>query len=269
MKNPDIRELSGVMKAFTTPAWSFANGGAANQSNFYRPVQTIVYTLSYAMGELSPAPYHVFNLLFHVAASIFVYLICVELAVAPLAALLAAAVFAVHPIHTEAVTWIAAIPDVSCGAFAFASVWAFLKSKNGEVRAWWIASAALFFCALMAKEMAIPLPAILFLLMTGREVRQKLMALIPFAAAGALYLAMRIHALGFVATNQLNVNASIVDWITLGIRAFGQYAWQAIVGYPLSAYHLIPIHLADRIPATLAALAFTAHWCWPRGNSAN
>lgn len=256
VKNPDIRSLSNLPKAFTSPAWSFANAGGANQSNFFRPLQTVAYTLSYAMGELSTTPYHVFNLLFHIAASVFVYLIAMELAIPAGAALLAAALFSVHPIHTEAVTWIAATPDVACGAFGFASIWAFLKSNQGEDRGWLIASAALFFAALLAKEMAIPLPAVLFLLML-RSGSRKWAVFVPYVAAGVLYLALRIYALGFVATTQVNVNASIVDWLTLGIRAFGEYAWQVIVGWPLSAYHLIAIHFADRVPETITALAFT------------
>lgn len=257
VKNPDIRSLGNLPKAFTSPAWSFANAGGTNQSNFFRPMQTVAYTLSYAIGELSTTPYHIFNLLFHIAASLFVYLIAIELAIPAGLALVIAAIFAVHPIHTEAVTWIAATPDVACGAFAFASIWAFLKSKYSENRVWLFVSAGLFFGALLAKEMAIPLPAVLFLLMLRSGAPRRLIAFVPYAVVGMLYLGMRIHALGFVATTQVNVDASLLDWITLGVRAFGQYAWQAIVGWPLSAYHLIPIHFADRIPATMAALAFT------------
>lgn len=258
VKNPDIRSLANLPKAFTTPAWSFVNAGGPNSSNFYRPLQTVAYTLSYAIGGLSTGPYHFFNLLFHVAASLFVYLIAVELAIPVGAALLAASVFAVHPIHTEAVTWIAAVPDVACGAFAFASVWAFLRSKYGENRTWLVVSAALFFVALMAKEMAIPLPAVLLLLLWRSGAPRRLAVFVPFAVAGAVYLAMRLHALGFVATSQIHVDAGVLDWITLGVRAFGQYAWQAIAGWPLSAYHSIPIHFADRIRETLVALLFTS-----------
>src|SRR5262252_10252079 len=103
VKNWRIRSLENVPSAFTTSFWSFAGTEAENQTNFYRPIQTVTYTLAYAIGGLSPVPYHVFSLLYHTAASVFVYLIGVELMLTPAAAFAIAGLFAVHPIHTEAV----------------------------------------------------------------------------------------------------------------------------------------------------------------------
>ena len=95
---------------------------------------------------------------------VFVYLICLQLGIPLSFALLAAAVFATHPIHSEAVDWIAASPDLACGALYFCGLWAFLKGEASGRRSWWLVSAAVFFLALLSKEMAITLPALLLLL---------------------------------------------------------------------------------------------------------
>ena len=263
IRNPFIRDLANIPAAFTQSVWAFLHPGHPNTTNFYRPLQTVAYILSYAMGGLSPVPYHITNLLLHVLASITVYAICVELGFAGMLALLGSALFATHPIHTEAVSWIAATPEVFCGFLYLLAMWSFLKSDGGARRAWWLFSALVFFAALLAKEMAITLPAILFLL-TFRPVTPRLsMArrvtlLVPYGVSAAVYLATRIHALGFLgvlSTNTSQAVASTFDWITLGVQAFGQYLWLSLVPYPLIAYHMLPLRLEDRAGTTLLAVA--------------
>jgi tetratricopeptide (TPR) repeat protein len=263
VKNPTIRDLSNIPSAFTKPFWAFFNTGEPNRTNFYRPLQTVAYTISYSLGGLSPMPYHLTSLTLHTLTSIAVYAICAELGFTPWLALLGAALFATHPIHTEAVSWIAGTPDVACGFFYFTALWAFLKSDSGRHRTWWISSALLFFPALLAKEMAITLPA-LILLLTVRPgaptipLARRIILVVPYAAIAALYLAMRVHALGFLATSHTEVQADVLDWITLGIRVFGEYIWRSWIPYPLVAYHLVPLHLTDRLISTLAGLGIIA-----------
>lgn len=144
VKNPTIRTLANIPSAFTTPFWGFANAGEANRTNFYRPVQTVAYSLGYWWGDLSPAPDHVISVAFHALACVLLYLICIQLSFSPSISLLAAALFATHPIHTEAVAWIAGIPDVACGAFYLGAFWAFLKSE-GDRKTLWLSISSLLF----------------------------------------------------------------------------------------------------------------------------
>lgn len=270
VKNPGIRSLSNIPAAFSTPFWGFANAGEANRTNFYRPLQTVAYTLGYAWGDLSPVPDHVISIALHALACVFLYLICARLFFSPGFSLLAAALFAVHPIHTEAVAWIAGMPDVACGAFYLGAVWAFLNSAGDRKWQWLAASALWYLAALFSKEMAITLPVFLLWFTFSRaprpvKFRELLLPLAPFVAVTIVYLLLRVHALGFLASTHLNVQAGWMDWITLGILLFGEYIWYALVPYPLIAYHLAPLHLADRTGATLAAsllVALLIGWAW-------
>src|SRR5881392_4435562 len=70
VKNWRIRTLDNLPSAFTTSFWSFLGTEAENQTNFYRPIQTVTYTLAYSIGGLSPVPYHVFSLAYHTAARV-------------------------------------------------------------------------------------------------------------------------------------------------------------------------------------------------------
>src|SRR5437867_4994240 len=158
VKNWRIRSFENLPSAFTTAFWSFLGTPAENQTNFYRPVQTITYMLAYAAGGLSPTAYHAFSIIYHAAAIVSVYLIGLELMFAPGVAFATAALFAVHPVHTEAVAWIAAIPDVACGAFYFAAVLFYFRYSRTRPRASLWLSCLLFFPALPSQEMAVPVP---------------------------------------------------------------------------------------------------------------
>jgi len=259
VKNPSIRTLGNIPAAFNAPFWGFASNGAENTTNFYRPMQTLLYTLGYALGGLSPTPYHVISLTLHALASVFVYLICLQLLFPDRHALLAAALFAVHPVHTEAVAWIAGMADVACGAFYFAALWAFLKSSTGQKAKWLAFSSLLYMGALLSKEMAVTLPLLVFLLSfrPGAQrvtLTERLKSVAPFAAVTVAYLLMRGHALGFLANEHLVFQADTFDWITLGVWAFGQYVWYTLIPYPLTAFHLVAVRFEERSIPTIIGL---------------
>src|SRR6185369_9505404 len=107
VRNENIRSLETIPRAFTTPLWSFV--GSLNQggNRYYRPMQTTIFTLVYQWSGLSPLPFHVVDVGLHTAATIFVCLLLFEIGFSRAAALAGAVLFAVHPVHTEAVAWIA------------------------------------------------------------------------------------------------------------------------------------------------------------------
>ncbi len=262
VKNPTLRSLSNIPNAFKTPFWGFRAQPGEKVIHFYRPLQTIAYTIGYWWaGGYSPTPDHIINIALHTAASIFVFFICLELGLARAYALLGAAIFAVHPIHTEVVAWIAATPDAACGAFYFGAFLAFLKSRDGMNWAYLTSSAVLMFLALLSKEMALTLPAFI-ILYTFRpnapalNLSERVKMMVPYGVASVVYLVLRANALGYMVTTDTDTKASLLDWISLFFRVFGQYIQQTIVPYPLVAYHLIEIHFADRIVPTAIAFAF-------------
>jgi protein O-mannosyl-transferase len=259
LKNWRIRDWSNLPSAFTSAFWSFLGPGIENQTNYYRPVQTVSYMVAYAAGGLSPVPYHVLSVMFHIAASFFVYLLGRQMWRSTPFAVAAAAIFAAHPIHTEAVAWIAGIPDVSCGAFYFAAFWAFIKYRENQRKLWQISALALFFVALLCKEMAVTLPLVLVLLQTLKAEyrlpwRENIRSVALFGIPVFAYLGARVHALGLIATSQMKIEATPLDWISLAIRAFAEYIRYSVAPYPLKAFHVLPVHFADATAQTMWSL---------------
>lgn len=258
VKNPAIRALVNIPGAFLHSFWGFLAPNEQSRTNFYRPLQTVVYTLGYWWAPLSPVPDHLISLGFHIAACLFLYGICMQLSFSRTISWIAAAIFAVHPVHTEAVAWIAAVPDVACGAFYLAALWAFLKYRSQPKAVWILLSSLLYLAALFSKEMAITFPLLILFLtflpdLRLPKLRDKAIALLSYAAVTIPYLTLRVHALGFLATSRTPAQAGWLDWITLGILALGEYIWYSVIPFPLVAFHLIALPLASRLGSTMLA----------------
>lgn len=157
----------------------------------YIPLTLISFQLNYLISGLAPWSYHLTNIVLHGANAVLIFLILKKLTEAPRASLFAAALFAVHPINTEAVVWITARKDLLSAFFALAATLAFLRrTRRGT-----IVSVCLFFCALLAKVSVAPLPLVLPLLLAlqGKKwTRNTVLSVMPFLLLSAMFVAIAI-----------------------------------------------------------------------------
>ena len=104
--NPLVRSLANLARIFREP---YGVGGPSTVGGVYRPVTTLTHALNYAVGGRAVVGYHAVNLALHVLCSLLVLALArrVVAATAPAragaAALAAGLLFAVHPVHVEAV----------------------------------------------------------------------------------------------------------------------------------------------------------------------
>lgn len=146
-------------RIFTGPVWSFWG----LHTNFYRPLQFLCYWVMFRLAGPNPAAFHLFQLLLYAASVVLVYLLGRRLLEDRLVAFLGALLWAMHPLHVEAVAWISALPDVAYGFFYLLALLLFLraeKAANGRWRGHTLAALALF-GALLFKEMALSFPLLL------------------------------------------------------------------------------------------------------------
>jgi tetratricopeptide (TPR) repeat protein len=115
-----------------------------------RPLTYLTFWLNRQMGAGDPLGYHLFNLLFHLAA-VLVAWECLRRLLPERAALIAGVLFALHPIQSEAVDYVWARGIVLAALFCFAALWQWLEGRA------WIAVAC-FAGALLAKEECAALP---------------------------------------------------------------------------------------------------------------
>lgn len=133
-----------------------------------RPLLKFSYALNWTVHP-GPFGFHLVNVLVHMANTILVYRLLrvlregrVEVQWAPL---VAALLFALHPVQTEAVNYICGRSVSLMALFYLCSLLAWLRTDHSESPvAWRALSAGLFGAALLVKETAVTLPLALLLL---------------------------------------------------------------------------------------------------------
>jgi len=127
--------------------WSAVLGGTV------RPVSRLTYALNYVAGGLDPSGYHAVNLLVHLLAALTLLGIVRRTACGPRGGLLeshagwfgfaCAALWAVHPLQTSAVTYLIQRDESLMGLFALVTLWAAIRSVTSPRPGRWTAMAAL------------------------------------------------------------------------------------------------------------------------------
>jgi len=132
----------------------------------YRPVATLSYFLIYAIAELNPFYYHLTSLILHTLNVILVYWLANLILQQRLRALLAAMLFACHPVLAEAVNGIDWNDDLLTTLFFLLALIFYIRTKSENLAAGvrgYSLSLAFYALGLLSKEMAITLPAIILL----------------------------------------------------------------------------------------------------------
>ena len=141
LRNPLVHSLDGLWRAFTEPYWP-----PPSQGGQYRPLGTASFALDWVASGGDPRWLHAVNVLWHAGAAVLVWFLAIEL-LAPAAALIAALLFAVHPVHVEAVANVVGRLEPMAAVFVLGALLAHRKES------WW--AAVLFALGLLAKESAI------------------------------------------------------------------------------------------------------------------
>lgn len=267
VENPWIRDFRHVPAILTTGAWEFEG----SSSNYYRPVMHLVYLLTHAAVGLRPWGYHAVNVALHALASVLVACLARRLLAragltgqaVPLSATLAGLLFAVHPVHTEAVAWVAGVPELVFSACLLGALLLHLRGGAPAGRARDLGVAGLYFVALMAKETAVVLPGLLLAADApassdrtppGTRARRYLAPLV----AALAYAAIRLAVLPGVASLRRHPELSTWDVAINAFPLFAKYLAMLVLPAGLNAFHVLhPIGslLEPRGAISLAATA--------------
>lgn len=140
--------------------WAFTTGHASN----WHPLTWISHMTDVQLFGLHPAWHHVMSLLFHLANTVLLFLILHRMTKALWQSAFVAALFALHPLHVESVTWVAERKDVLSTFFWFFTMGAYALYAERPVLKRYLAVCAFFALGLMAKPMLVTLPFVLLLL---------------------------------------------------------------------------------------------------------
>lgn len=176
---------------------------------FYRPLGVLTFAVEYVVWGMRPFGYHLTNLVLHLLCTFLTWRLACRLfgGWIPLAA---ATIFAIHPVHSEAVLWISGRFDLLVCACMLGSVLSYLNWQREDGGRWWWGALSVFWfvAGLGCKETALILPAVLFLAecvrWRGRGAAYRFASLavgaFAFGAVSLLYLATRFALFGGLGT---------------------------------------------------------------------
>jgi tetratricopeptide (TPR) repeat protein len=154
----------------------------------YFPLVYTTFRLEHALWGLDPAGYHWVNILLHVANALLVWRLLRILQVP--GAWLAAALFALHPVHVESVAWITERKNVLMGFFFLLSLlsWiAFVDERRSGRWKFYVLALLCYALALFSKTTACTLPAAMLLILWLQKKSinwRRLLEIAPFVALG-------------------------------------------------------------------------------------
>jgi len=263
--NPDIRSLSNLPVIFTTGIWHTDTFAGA----MYRPVAFLSWMLEYSLAGAAPFLYHLDNVILHFLCTVMVFAVVGLLVKDGKTPLYAALVFAVHPVHTEVVAWVACRMELLYTLFGLTSFWLFVK--RDEKRGYLLLSCLSYAAALLSKEAAASVPLFIFLYLyffvhkgtAGSRVLRSVTPLYPYIAVTLAYAALRAHVIGFGhLTSDILENYegfSRYDMFLVMCRAFYEYIRLSFLPFNLNAEYLFraePSFLSVRV--LLPILVFAA-----------
>jgi len=184
--NPLLAKRDAPWTVFASPYWP----PLYFPGKLYRPLPMLTYWLDRPIGIA--AWFHAVNLVWHAAVSVAVAMLAHRLAGAR-AALVAGLLFAVHPVHVEAIANVVGRAELMAALFATLSVTAALSGRLG----WSIAA---FVVAVFCKENAVVTPALVvwaWMAGLGRPNRRRAAAFaVSWVVAGGGYALWRATVLG-------------------------------------------------------------------------
>lgn len=187
--NDAVRTIEGGFRSLLSPMFP---------GNLYRPLVTLSYAFTHAAFGLNPGPYHLTNVVLHAAASALGYLLLVRF-FSPSAAVAAGLLFALNPIHVEAVANVSGRSELLATVFGLSTLLYVLgrTSPRAGRRTGFRSHAVvavLYSAALLSKESALVYPLLLLLCLRQAEPDDE-----GLAAGMRLWTTTVLLAMGYVA----------------------------------------------------------------------
>lgn len=225
-----------------------------------------IYWVEWQLWGNQPFPYHLTNVVLHAVNAFLLWMLLRRLRVR--GALAAAAIFAFHPLHVEAVAWISELKTLLSTTFSFLAMLYWLRFVRREERHSYLTSLLLGVLAMLSKITALLLPLVLLLLVWWRapqRLRSSAVRLIPlFLAAAALtrMTLVREHAGSrYLSTEGSHLVLGFMNGAHAAVFYIGKLLWPSPL---LAIYPRWSVELSrwtDAVlPVALFSLVITVWW---------
>lgn len=225
----DFSHIAGMMR-------EDIGTGSMKPYHFYRPLQMFTYAADYRMWGLNPAGYHLTNVIAHCAVAVSFFWLLTLLGGNLNASLIAALVFAVHPVNTEAVAYISGRADLLAAFFMIVGFIFYIRGiRQNNYSFSLLLSPAMYMCALLSKESSIVFLALMAAFHLFFRERIRGLPVVCFAIVTCGYLLLRVPVWGAVFAQQQVTAYTIAARLPLFLSALWKYL--GIVFVPLQLHY--------------------------------
>ena len=275
LENQLLHSLSNIPTVLTKELWFYRvlqdkdpNKDNGPTTPYYRPAFSLFHMICWQLFKDTPAGWHIINVLVHLLAVYFVFLVLERFTGDLKLSAISALLFAIHPLRVESVAWICGVSDPFLAIFLLPSFYLYMRYRDEQKLKLLAGSLAFFFLAAFTKEPAIALPIFIaayemFVVNQERPLRERARPAIVYSAVflvvSALYFVARYFALGFALNNtaykaypfyQVLLTIPLVIWKYLGLLVWpvnlSLFHWTEMVKSPADVRFLLPV--AGMIP---------------------
>ncbi len=205
VNNKDIQSFKPFSKFFLSPDIFTGNNYATENvgGKNWRPISSLVFAIEYRLFGPNPFGFHLVSVLLHLINVVLVYFLVIKLTSRNGIAFTVASLWALHPILTEAVSWVANQSSLIFFTFFILSILSLLKYRENKDKKFLLWFSYLFFTlSLLTKETALGGIFVIFIIFLF-YFKKYFKALAPFVIVGAAYLFTRYEILGALGDHAL------------------------------------------------------------------
>ena len=226
--NPLLRTGEGLVKIWTQPKLI--------PQGHYWPIIYTSFWIEYQIWGAKPYGYHLINIILHAINVLLLWILLRRLAIP--GALLAAAIFALHPVHVESVAWITERKNVLSAMFYLIAFLYYMKFEENGHRKDYIVSLIIFVCALLSKTITVSLPIAILLYLYWKRDKLSIKDFIntvPFFAAAFIITLLCLWV--YKSTYPVESTLSLLDKFIVAGWSLWFYAWKLLLPVNLIAIY--------------------------------
>jgi hypothetical protein len=240
--------------------------------DLYRPFTVLTFALNEALTPAQAAPFHAVNILLHATVTLLVFWLAVQIFHSGRIAMIAATLFALHPLHTEAVTGLVGRAEVLAALFGLAALLSGSRADTSTSASRRTALQAIslvcFSLAIMSKESALTLLPLMPLLRVlqraeplGRGFRREVCSLdwVPYILCAGVFVALRFYVVQSVpSSHEPELLDNVLAFVPLMVRI------RSALGILWDYFGLLNVPLVLAADYSYAQVPIVTSWTDPR-----